>query len=70
MRIQDVKLQAHQGREFLPVLVESVEKSEDGGLELALGAVEAGVDDFLAQELPTAVVNFSWCRQSVRSETE
>ena len=48
MRIQDVKLRAHQGREFLPVPVESVEKSEDGGLKLAFGAVEAGVDDFLA----------------------
>lgn len=33
-------------------LGESVEKVEDGRFRLALGAIEGGVDDFLAQELP------------------
>ena len=33
-------------------LGESVKEIEDGGFELAYGAVKGGVDDFLAQEFP------------------
>ena len=54
LRIQDVKVEPHTGREFGAKLVESVKEIEDSGFKLALGAVKGGVDDFLAQKLPAA----------------
>ena len=55
LRIEDVKFEAHAGREFGAKLGESVKEIEDGGFELALGAVKSRVDDFLAQKLPEAL---------------
>ena len=39
LRIEDVKFEPHAGREFGAKLGESVKESEDGGFELAFGAV-------------------------------
>ena len=50
-----MKFTPHAGREFWPKRGESVKEVEDGRFELALGVVERGVDDFLAQELPRAL---------------
>ena len=55
LRIEDVKFEPQPGREFGPKLVEPVKEIEDGRFELAFGAEEGGVDDFLAQELPQAL---------------
>ena len=46
LRIQDVKFEAHAGREFRAKLGESIKEIEDGGFELAFGAVKGGVYDF------------------------
>ncbi|AWM33980.1 hypothetical protein DDQ68_15000 [Hymenobacter nivis] len=55
MRIEDMKFQAHPGREFWAKLGESVKEIEDGGFELALGTEEGRVDNLLAQKLPQAL---------------
>ena len=50
-----MKFEAHAGREFLAKLGESVKEIENGRFELALGAVERGVDNLLAQGFPEAL---------------
>jgi len=55
LRVEDVKFELHSGREFWPKLGEPVKEVEDGCLELAFGAVEGRVNDFLAQKLPQAL---------------
>ena len=52
LRIEEVKFEPHAGREFLAKLGESVKEIEDGGFELAFGAVKGGIDNLLAQEFP------------------
>ena len=50
-----MKFEAHAGREFLAKLEESIKEIGNRRFELALGAVERGVDSLLAQEFSEAL---------------
>ena len=49
LRIEDAKFEPHAEREFIAKLGESIKKIEDGGFELAFGAVKVRWSDYAGQ---------------------